>query len=347
MSNITVKGKPFVFKGVANVENCATSQDVMEAAGLDFTVEKCPLYAKMPESPNDAKDDSVLRWDGDVYRRCPSAYATYRTDTNEPLGTVKSKYTVVQNIDAFKFFDGAIGKNKAIWQTAGCFGFGSRVFVSAKLPRNIMVKGDPVENYLVFTNNHDGMGGVKILFTPIRVICQNTLNAAIKTSNNYVSFRHTKSVHNNIDIASEILGITDKTTQFLNAKFNRMAEIKMTDANAEDVFANVILTENELTTIKQTGHTVHQIINRDWRAIDDAGISMKKVNVLNGIQHYYHEGPGQKEQLGNAWGVYNAITGYYSNIDNNEGDKRMDTLLYGDRATKFKTASDLILEAYN
>lgn len=55
----------------------------------------------------------------DIYRKCDNAFATYRTDYNIPLGVVKSKYTIVQNNDAFNFFDDAIGKNSAIWQTAG------------------------------------------------------------------------------------------------------------------------------------------------------------------------------------------------------------------------------------
>ena len=103
-------------------------------------------------------------------------------------------------IDAFSFFNNAIGRDKAIWQTAGFFGNGERIFVSAKLPDSIYVNGqDPVDNYLVFTTSHDGSSGVKILFTPIRVICENTLNAAIKNATNYVSFRHTASVHKNIE----------------------------------------------------------------------------------------------------------------------------------------------------
>ena len=207
-----IKGIPFRYKGAINVEDCRTAEEVIIKAGLDWEVAKCPLVAKMPfdgvlDMTSSPVEESFVRGH-ELFRDCPNAYATYRTDKNIPLGIVKEKYTEVQNLDAFGFFDNAIGKDKAIWQTAGFFGNGERIFVSAKLPDSIYVNGqDPVDNYLVFTTSHDGSSGVKILLTPIRVICENTLNAAIRNAQNYVSFRHTASVHKNIDMAHEILGI--------------------------------------------------------------------------------------------------------------------------------------------
>ena len=340
-----VKGKPWTYRGSVNVENCKTAAEVMSAAGLDWNVAKCELVAKMPTHDIYAKEkDSFIMGDS-MYKICPNAFATYRTDYNIPLGIVKERYTPVQNIEAFTFFDGAIGKDKAIWQTAGFFGNGERIFVSAKLPKNIFVNGDPVENYLVFTTSHDGSSGVKILFTPIRVVCENTLNAAIASSTNYVSFRHTKSVHGNLDIAAEILGICETRIVALQEQFNIMRKTQISDDKAQQIFANVILTEDEQFRIKQTGHTIGQIITRDWRAINDSQVSMKKVNTLSEINNYYFNGIGQKGILGSAWGVYNAITGYYSNIDNSEGTKRMDSLLYGDKSRKIELAGNLVLAA--
>ena len=215
-----IKGIPFRYKGAINVEDCRTAEEVIIKAGLDWEVAKCPLVAKMPwdgtiDMMSNPVEESFIRGH-ELFRDCPNAYATYRTDKNIPLGIVKEKYTEVQNIDAFSFFDTAIGKDQAIWQTAGFFGNGERIFVSAKLPNSIYVNGqDPVDNYLVFTTSHDGSSGVKILLTPIRVICENTLNAAIRSAQNYISFRHTASVHKNIDTAHEILGICREKTEFL------------------------------------------------------------------------------------------------------------------------------------
>ena len=347
----SVKGAPFRFRGAINVEDCKSSAEVMEKSGLAWSVDKCELYANMPVTSEnldvDRRQDTF--WENTVngprmLAKCPNAYGIYRTDYNIPLGFVKERYEPVQNVDAFKFFDDAIGKNEAIWQTAGFFGNGQRIFVSAKLPDTILVNGDPVDNYLVFTNSHDGSSGVKILFTPIRVICQNTLNAAIRNAENFVSFRHTKSVHNNIDIAHEILGITRKQIEIVNEAYNAMSKIKLADSKAIEIMANVVFTEAELMRLRQNGHTPKQVAERYYHAINDAELSTQKVNILSKMVDYYHIGPGQKEVLGTGWGVYGAITGYYSNIDNTEKEKRMDTLLYGDRSRKIQQAGEYILQ---
>ena len=338
-----IKGAPFRYKGAVNVEDCKTSEDVMRKAQLDWNVAKCELIAKMPGLIEDIDKSSGFMKGGDYYEICPNAFATYRTDHNIPLGLVKDRYTIVQNTEAFSFFDKAIGKDKAIWQTAGFFGNGERVFVSAKLPNNILVNGDPVENYLVFTTSHDGSCGVKILFTPIRVICENTLNAAINQASNYVSFRHTNSVHANINIADEILGICKNTTFDLNDKYNMMYKTPMTDEQAQQVFANIIFTDKEIANITLTGHTVQQIIMRDWRAIQDSEISTKKVNAICEMNNYYFTGIGQRQILGTAWGVMNAVSGFYSNVDNAVGTKRMDSLLFGDKSRKIERANNLVL----
>lgn len=342
-----IKGIPFKYKGSINVEDCKTAEEVIQQAGLDWEVAKCPLVAKMPfdgilDMASHPVEESFVRG-SDLYRDCPNAYATYRTDKNIPLGIVKEKYTEVQNIDAFGFFNNAIGKNKAIWQTAGFFGNGERIFVSAKLPNSIYVNGmDPVDNYLVFTTSHDGSSGVKILFTPIRVICENTLNAAIRNAQNYVSFRHTASVHKNIDAATEILGICKEKTDFLAEQYEAMSKLKMNDKEVNQYFADLILSDTEKQNVIDTGHTLEQVIAKNYYAVEDSGISMKKVNVLHNMREYYEMGPGQKQYLGTGWGAYNAVTGYYSNVDNAEGIKRFDKLVFGSQSVKIQTAGNLI-----
>ena len=255
-----IKGIPFRYKGSINVEDCRTAEEVIIKAGLNWEVAKCPLVAKMPfdgvlDPITSPVEESFVRGT-DLFRDCPNAYATYRTDRNIPLGIVKEKYTEVQNIEVFNFFNDAIGMDKAIWQTAGFFGNGERIFVSAKLPDSIYVKGsDMVDNYLVFTTSHDGSSGVKILFTPIRVICENTLNAAIRNAQNYVSFKHTASVHRNIDSAAEILGICKEKTAFLQEQYDFMSGIKMTDKQVNEYFVDLILTQAEKQNVLDTVHT--------------------------------------------------------------------------------------------
>ena len=345
-----VKGKPWEGRGAKNVEDCKTSREVITKARLNFEVAKCEVVAKMPirDYSDEALDrfkeieNGALIYGNNIYREVPNSFATYRTDYNIPLGNVKSKYTVVQNIDAFNFFDKAIGQDKAIWQTAGAFGNGERIFVSAKLPDNILVNGsDPIETYLVFTNTHDGSSGVKILFTPIRVVCQNTLNAAIRGATNIVTFRHTQSVHQKLDVADEILGISHKLAEDFKTECERLTVIKMSDKGVMKYICQQFMTEQEILKANQLKIDYNMVIDRNWMAVKELGISSRKLNMITDTWLYYHIGPGQQQYMGTAWGAANAVSGYLSNVDTSVSDnKRFDSLVYGDKAKKIQKAFD-------
>lgn len=350
MARYAVKGQPWRIPGAVNVEDCTSSKDVMIKAHLDFTVNKCPLVAKMPF--NEDKTDEILdeinagncfAHDGSIFRDCPEAFGTFRTDVDIPLGIVKSRYEIVQNVDAFNFFDSAIGDNKAKWQTAGYFGNGERVFVSAKLPETVKVKGDVVENYLIFANSHDGTSGVNILFSPIRVVCQNTLNAAIKHAESFVRFRHTKSVHDNIETAANILGIVKEQMNEVEERFNYMSGIKVDDAAVKEYIFKTYVGEDKLIAVKEYDRLagVDRLFKLDNRAMEATGIKTRMCNILSKTFDYYQNGIGQQEIAGTAYGAYNAITGYYSNIDNTFGEDRMKKVLYGTGATTMANALDL------
>lgn len=113
MSRYIVKGVPFRTKCAVNVEDCTTSEEVIKKAGLDWSVDKCYIYAAMLSNGNvECPIQDSFNEDGVNYAPIDNSYGIYRTDKNIPLGIVKDRYTTVQNIDAFKFFDKAIGKIK-------------------------------------------------------------------------------------------------------------------------------------------------------------------------------------------------------------------------------------------
>ena len=97
------------------------------------------------------------------------------------LGLVSNRYVPLQNIEAFSFFEPFIHNGWAQFHTAGALGNGERVWVLAKLDGQIVIgKDDAIDRYLLLSNKHDGTGAVSIRFTPIRVVCQNTLNGPKK-----------------------------------------------------------------------------------------------------------------------------------------------------------------------
>jgi phage/plasmid-like protein (TIGR03299 family) len=193
---------------------CATADEMIRAAGVDWQVEKCPL-----EGP-------YYNLNAD-----PSRFSLVRKARNEKeqdilLGLVGKDYVPLQNTDAFKFFDPIVGSKEARFHTAGSLGVGEKVWVLAKLPGNIRVIGDDiVDKYLLLSNNHSGKESVTIKFTPIRVVCQNTLNFALKDGNQSVRVRHTGELQKRLSEVPEMLGIIKDAYNETEKIFREFAKI--------------------------------------------------------------------------------------------------------------------------
>ena len=147
-----------------SVANAMTSAEAIGLAGLDWGVVKQPVYF--------ANDISK-------YKRIENKFATVRVDTMDPLGIVGNVYRPLQNKEAFSFFDAIVGDKLAMYHTAGALGKGERIWLLAKLPGECWITPkDNIEKFLLLTNSHDGYSSVEFMVTPIRVVCQNTLNMA-------------------------------------------------------------------------------------------------------------------------------------------------------------------------
>lgn len=357
MARYTQNGLPWSHGLGKNVTDCNTAKEVMDKAGLNWTVKKCDLVAQMPftlDGDNtinniDELNGSFSR-NGFIYRGLPEAYATYRTDKNIPLGLVKSKYEVVQNRDAFTFFDEAIGIDKCQWEAAGAFGYGHKIFVTAKLKLTTEVNTggikDPIENYLVFTNSHDGTSSLTIMFTPIRVFCTNCLNAGLDKAESYIRIRHTESAKDKLERGAEILRIACEKAKEAKQLYDALYTIKMKDEEVLAYLANLNLTEKERELLLEYDPHLgyKRLINRDYMTLEKTGVSVRKANMIQNMFEYYMDGIGQQHIAGTAWGAYNAITGFYSNVANLEGQKRMESLLYGNAQNVMQKG---ILAAYD
>ena len=142
------------------VEDAPTSDDAIKIAKLDWKVTQVPVMSNRIEIPN--------------------YFCNFREDINMPLGIVKGRYKVVQNNEAFDFVDNIIGNDKieCCYETAGSLFNGKKIFLLVKLPNKELL-GDDVENYLFFTNSHDGSSALTAGITNVRVVCNNTLQMAL------------------------------------------------------------------------------------------------------------------------------------------------------------------------
>src|SRR6187549_740059 len=191
------------------VQDYPTSKEAIHFAGLNYTVEKRKLFTLSSENVNPEIE-------------VPDFYATLRTDTNDVLGVVGKDYEVMQNEDAFSFFDAIVGGDDGIqYETAGALGKGERIFITAKLPDYIKVGSDDlIEKYLFLTTSHDGFGSIMAAFTPVRIVCNNTLNAALRNHSNSIKIRHTANAKDRLEEAHKVMGISNQLSAQLEQVFN-------------------------------------------------------------------------------------------------------------------------------
>ena len=269
----------------------ATAAEAMEGANLDYTVVKKPLRA-------------IIH--GRQYAEVPNAFATVRSDTNQVLGVVGSRYEPVQNRDAFCFFDPLVDRDEALFHSAGALGRGERIWLLAKLPDYIKVgrKQDPVEQYLLLYNSHDGSSHIRVKLTPIRVVCNNTLSVALSGSEQEVRIKHTQSAQEKLQDAHKILGLTNQLYQELDHIFNRMSLRKVTDKQLLD-YANQLIPDNpEAESNARTQNLRKKIIEiHDSKA--DAAIHRGTVfgafNAVTELTDHYSNMEDMNKQLKSMW----------------------------------------------
>jgi phage/plasmid-like protein (TIGR03299 family) len=175
-----------------------------------------------------------------------NAFATVRTNPfdgeDDVLGIVGERYQVLQNEQLFDFGDAIL--DGASWETAGSIKHGTVVFGSLALEREVTIDpngvGDKVNTYLLVHTSHDGSLAIQASITPVRVVCQNTLNMAVgargKSAKQSFRIRHTQSVQGKVQAAREALGLAHK---YLDA-FEIEAQAMMAQAINTDTFFDII-----------------------------------------------------------------------------------------------------------
>jgi len=163
-----------------------------------------------------------------TFKSVPGYVANVRSDNDRILGIVSDSYKVVQNEEAFAFTDALIGEGVR-YETAGSLDEGRKVWLLAKLPERYQLVGEDVEPYIVFTSSHDGSGAIRVAPTPIRVVCQNTLNLALNTAKRSWSTTHTSNVHSRLDDARNTLLFADKYMKALQQEAERLSMQRVTD----------------------------------------------------------------------------------------------------------------------
>jgi phage/plasmid-like protein (TIGR03299 family) len=303
------------------VEKEVTSTAALKLAGLDWQVEKRPIYA----------DNGI----GEPSIPVTSHEAVFRTEDNRFLGVVGKGYELIQNEDAFAFLDALVGEGLAMFHTAGSIFGGRRVFISCKMPSSIQVGPDQVDKYLTLCTGHDGSMAMHVKWTPIRVVCWNTMSAAFNIyggkvhATDCVTIRHTKNYKEKIDEARRLLNLTEVYYKRLDECFQRLIETPMSNIEFVNFSKKMYPDEKKEDTDK--------ILDRKKQRED--------------LMHLFSNGIGNnaKGVKCTRWAALNAVTEYidhekkyWEGKNSTVSDSRMNSIVWGAGSSVKKRALELL-----
>ena len=209
------------------------SKDELRLAGLNWKVLQEPVYTENEELIQGYK-------------------ANVRDTDRKVLGVVTDRYKVIQNEEAFAFTDTLLGEGVR-YETAGSLQEGRRVWMLARLPREFIIGGERISPYMVFSNTHDGSGAVKTALTPIRVVCNNTLNLALRTAKRSWSMIHTGDISGKIEEAKNTLLLADEYMTALGQEFEDLRKIKLSEKQVLDYIKILLPMEENYSLLQKRG----------------------------------------------------------------------------------------------
>lgn len=250
------------------VEEAPDSREALIAAGLDWDVVQRPVFTQ----------DGV---------KVPGYFANVRQQDGNILGVVTSRYKVVQNRDAFAFTDELLGEGVR-YETAGSLMGGRKTWILAKLPTRYIIQGEQILPYLVFSNTHDGSGAIKIAMTPIRVVCNNTLNLALNTADRCWSIHHTGDIAAKLEDARETLFMVEDYMNELGKGFEDLSRKRLTDVAVEEYIQELLPVADDAseTTEKNILRLRKDMAARYYDAPDLQGLRKNGYRFINAVSDF-------------------------------------------------------------
>ena len=259
--------KPWHGLGV-QVQEAPTSEKALWLAGLDWKVLQKDIYT-----------EGRIKVTG--YK------ANVRDSDGQVLGVVTDRYKVIQNEEAFAFTDALLGKGVR-YETAGSLQKGKKVWMLARLPKEYIISGERISPYLVFSNTHDGSGAVRVAVTPIRVVCNNTLNLALDTARRSWSMIHTGNISGKIQEAADTLFRAEEYMDKLGKEIEDLRGVEITDQQVKEYIEILLPMEKEPTPAQ----------------------ARNMIRLRTDMKQRYYDAPDLQKVGNNAYRFINAVSDF-------------------------------------
>ena len=266
-------------------------QEAITAAGLDWEVGMKPLFAAH---------------EGEEHQAVKDYMATYRITDNKVLGIVGSNYWPLQNKDAFQWFQPFLDSKRVTLHTAGSLYGGRRIWVLARIEDNTAAikGGDEVRQYILLSSSHDGSLAVRVGFTPVRVVCNNTLCMAHESkASKLLKVRHSAGIIANLDLVRETMNLAAQEFEATVQQYNTLAA-KDIDADGLEKYVRKVF------DIEKTGGD----------------------KLLPKIIYLFENGRGSREAGATYWGAYNAVNEYFNYFRVKTQENTLNSIWFGESA---------------
>jgi phage/plasmid-like protein (TIGR03299 family) len=293
------------------VDQINSIEEAITLAGLDWGVEMQPLFFQ--------NEGELMPVD--------EAQAVVRATDKAILGVVGPRYTPLQNKDKFNFFQDYLDAGEASLETAGSLQNGRKTWILAKLNRNnsVIVKGDEIEKFLLLSDSYDGTMAVRVGYTPIRVVCKNTMSMAHSNiASQFIRVRHNKNVKANLDTIQEIVNIADASFEATAEQYRFLAS---KGCNTKDL-----------------GKYIKKVFDLEDK--QKKGLSTRTTNIIEQLFLCYECGAGQDLPgvKGTWWQTYNMVTDYLTHEFGSNEERRLNNLWFGTNVKLNKKAFDTAME---
>jgi phage/plasmid-like protein (TIGR03299 family) len=224
---------------------------VMTLGGVNYTVVKVP---------------ATYPW-GAGYREVADTFHTVRSDTGVALGTVGRVYEPIQPIDGFRFLQRLVDDDQVIYESAGGLHEGRKMFISVRLPKNITVDADGINDvivpFIVVVNSHDGKSQFTVVVTPWRPVCANTERLALSDAVTTWKIRHTGSAGEHIEQARQTLRMSIDYFDHFAAEETALARTNLAIAEFEDLISHVWEGDQETKAARKRRDDLHELLGKE------------------------------------------------------------------------------------
>jgi phage/plasmid-like protein (TIGR03299 family) len=278
---------------VLSQEDSRSVELTIKAAGLDWTVEKKTLQVS------------------ETGQLVHNLFAHVRNTDKRILGYGTERYNILQNLEAFQFFQPFLDMGGCDFETAGSLHDGEVIWVMAKLKGCLEVApNDEIAKYLLLSHSHNGKNAINVAETPVRVVCANTLAMAKANQTTWGKIKHSKSMHTSLASARDALAKANIRFEEYLSLYQRLAAAQCSTAKATEYFLKVMGKEGQAS----------------------GEIPTRTKNKLDRLHELMEAGKGNTNPAirGTFWTAYNAVTEYLSHEAGRSDENRYHSLWYGD-----------------